>query len=94
VVTVATEPKTAFSGDYFARKLTCSKQAKAGIWEVLERESAGKCDRIWGLGFAAAQRAPKKALNLTMAAIEPQWTSVDTETRFFGRISRNFQRFR
>ena len=66
----------------------------AGIWEPFERENAGKCQRIWGPRIRSFAKSPQKGPHQMMAALEQHWTSVVTETRLFGRISRHFQRFR
>jgi hypothetical protein len=67
-----------FSGNAFTRQPHALDAAEiSGIWELFEKENAGKYHRFGGLAFAASQRAPKKAPHLTVAALERHWMSVE-----------------
>jgi hypothetical protein len=91
VAIIATEPKTVFPVIPSHDNLMCSMPAKLPVfWEPFERKNAGKCDRIGGPRIRSFAKSPQKGPHQTVAALERHRTSVDTETRFFGRISRYF----
>jgi hypothetical protein len=69
----------------------CSMQPKL---PVFGSHLKGKMPAYWGPRIRSFAKSPQKGPHQMMAALEQHWTSVVTETRLFGRISRHFQRFR
>jgi len=94
VAYVATEPETVFTDDFFTRNLMCSMQAKLPVFGSHLKGKMLANAMALGPRIRSFAKSPQKGPHQTLAALERHWTSVDTWTRFFGRISRYFQRFR
>src|SRR6267142_3262717 len=82
VAYVATEPETVFTDDFFTRNLMCSMQAKL---PVFGSHLKGKMPAN-AIALGPRIRTFAKSPHQTVAALERHCTSVDTSTRFFGRI--------